>query len=121
MKSWLQSLLACLDCGADLVVSDRTECKADDLITGTLCCEECSLAWPVLAGVPLMLSAPGAYLTSYRDSVLATLAENGLASVEAVGMIDEFSTGHISEPMRLRDDWTALEVSDSTGQETGNR
>lgn len=114
MKPWLHSFLACQECSGELAPADALESEEQRLITGTLECAECSLSWPVLGGVPLMLPDPGAYLSSYRESVLASLVEHERASSAALKLVDEFCAGYSTEPMRYADDWTAHESRGGT-------
>lgn len=110
MKPWLLSLLTCLECGGELCSLDEVETEGDSVITGTLECGECDLLWPVLAGIPFLLADPGAYLSSHRDTILAALAEEQLASVATLGLIDDFSTGYVSDAFPIKDDWTEGEA-----------
>ncbi len=116
MKPWLNAFLACQDCGADLAPALSIESEDDELITGTLPCAECELSWPVLGGVPFLVPDPAAYLSSYRESVLTTLVEVGLASAAALALVDEFCEGHQSDVMRYADDWTSQEVGAEVGE-----
>jgi uncharacterized protein YbaR (Trm112 family)/SAM-dependent methyltransferase len=109
MKPWLYSFLSCQECSGELALAESLETQEQELVTGTLECAECELTWPVLGGVPLMLTDPGRYLASYRESVLASLVEHERASSAALKLVDDFSAGYSVEPMRYADDWTAHE------------
>ena len=109
MKPWLYAFLSCQECSGELALDESLETREQELVTGTLECAECELTWPVLGGVPLMLPDPGAYLASYRESVLASLVEHERASSAALKLVDEFSAGYAAEPMRYADDWTSHE------------
>jgi SAM-dependent methyltransferase/uncharacterized protein YbaR (Trm112 family) len=114
MRPWLHAFLACQECSGELTLGDELESQDDDLITGSVECAECELSWPVLGGVPLMLSDPGAYLASYRESVLTSLVEVDRASPAALAIVDEFGSGYENEALRYGDDWTAEESGGST-------
>lgn len=104
MNAALLDLLTCAapDCGGRLVVADR-----DGLV---LACRRCPARYPVLADVPIMVPAPAAYLASYRDAVLATLADCGRASRRAVEVVRAFAdAGGATEPLGFGDDWVADE------------
>ena len=109
MKPWLLALLSCQECSGELELAEELETREGEVITGTLECAECQLSWPVLGGMPIMLADPGAYLSSYRESVLTSLVEEGLASPSALALVDEFAKGYESEAMRYADDWTSEE------------
>jgi SAM-dependent methyltransferase len=79
--------------------------------SGLLLCG-CETAFPVLAGVPILVPEPALYLHQYRDAVLATLAESGLATPEAVQLVLDFGAACPGgEPLRFGDDWVEDEVS----------
>lgn len=109
MRAWLHAFLACQECSGELSIAESAETNGDALITGTLACGECELSWPVLGGVPVMLVDPGAYLSSYRESLLTSLVEFEYASPAALRIVDEFCSGYQNEPTRYGDDWTAEE------------
>jgi SAM-dependent methyltransferase/uncharacterized protein YbaR (Trm112 family) len=114
MRAWLHAFLACQECSGELSVAESAARQGDDLITGTVACAACELTWPVLGGVPLMLQDPGAYLSSYRESLLSTLVEFDYASPAALRIVDDFCIGYQSEATRYGDDWTAQESGDPT-------
>ncbi|MBK7078260.1 MAG: methyltransferase domain-containing protein [Myxococcales bacterium] len=74
-------------------------------------CTRCPAIYPVLAGVPIVVPSPTTYLASYRDAVLATLAEADLVTGPALTLIDEFArAGGPAEALGFGDDWTAAEA-----------
>ncbi len=99
----LLAMLACPmpECGGGLATT------ADP---GVITCMRCEAPWPVLAGVPVLVPNPGAWLAAHRESVLACLAECGAATPAAVDLIDTFAE-HFpgEEALRFGDDWTAAE------------
>jgi len=89
------------DCGGALAV------RARGLVLG---CRRCPAIYPVLAGVPVLVPSPPSYLASYRDAVLATLAEAGAATRDVVALIDQLAAlAPRSEALGFGDDWTADE------------
>lgn len=54
--------LVCPDCQQDLVVSGATERNGDQIVTGTLQCENCSSEFQILRGIPRFVE-----LTNYAD------------------------------------------------------
>ncbi len=110
MDSWLLDLVACPhgECGGALA---RTEgaVRRD----GTLRCRRCEAVFPVLGGIPLLVTDPAWYLGAHHDAVLAALAEAGLASRAAMSLLDDFgSQAGAVEPRRFGDDWTRNEGED---------
>ncbi len=104
MNAELLDLLCCAapDCGGRLAVADR-----DGLV---LACRRCPARYPVLADVPIVVPSPVAYLASYRDAVLATLADAGRATRRAVEVVHAFAdAGGATEPLAFGDDWVARE------------
>jgi SAM-dependent methyltransferase len=58
MNPDLIKLLACPDCGADLVIGDSTTRVAEAPIqTGSLRCSNCDLSYPVINGIPRFVPA----------------------------------------------------------------
>ena len=103
LPSSLLPLLACPlpDCGGGLAPAD---------LPGVITCMRCEAPWPVLAGVPVLVPNPGAWLAAHRESVLACLAEHGAADAESVALVDDFARHFVGEePLRFGDDWTAEE------------
>ncbi|MEZ4404091.1 MAG: methyltransferase domain-containing protein [Kofleriaceae bacterium] len=101
----LRELLVCVagPCGGPLAPPPR--------VTDYLRCRACGAVYPVLAGVPVVVPSPMDYLASYRDPVLATLAELGAATPAAVALVDQFAAparGR-AEPLGFGDDWTVDE------------
>ncbi len=79
--------------------------------SGLLLCA-CETAYPVLVGVPILVPEPALYLHQHRDAVLATLAEQGLATPEAVRLVLDFAAACPGgEPLRFGDDWVHDEAS----------
>lgn len=72
-------------------------------------CAACG-PWPLLADVPVLVPAPAAYCASFREALLATLAEHDAAGRETVAVIDAFAAESDAEPSRFGDDWTAHEA-----------
>lgn len=73
--------------------------------SGLLVCA-CSAAYPVLAGVPVLVRDPAVYLRRFRDPVLATLAERGLANRSLVDLVQTFvEASPAVEPESFGDDW----------------
>jgi SAM-dependent methyltransferase/uncharacterized protein YbaR (Trm112 family) len=73
---------------------------------GLLHCKRCGMAYPVLAGVPVLVPAPAHWVAGYRDAVIASLAEHGGATDAALAVIDGFAAaGTGAEPSRFGDDW----------------
>ena len=80
-----------------------------------LTCRACPALYPVLDGIPIVVPEPHAYLASYRDPVLATLAEHGLASPTAVALVAAFAdAAGPTEPLAFGDDWTRDETARPT-------
>jgi SAM-dependent methyltransferase len=57
-----------------------------------------------------MLPDPGAYVASYRESILASLAEQDLVSPKVLEVMDSFARGYSVEALQYADDWTAYEA-----------
>ncbi len=114
MRPWLLAYLSCQECSGELQLAEEAETRGDDLITGSLACAECELVWPVLGGVAIMLADPGEYLSCYRESVLASLVEEGMASASALAIVDDFGQGYEVEMMRYADDWTKGEAGEAS-------
>lgn len=73
-------------------------------------CRGCGFVFPILAGVPILVESPAEYLSTYRESVLACLAEFGVATKAAVDLIDAFAAAAPGrEPACFGDDWLANE------------
>lgn len=113
MQAWLLEVAACplTDCGGRLEIRPGGHEAGGRLRVGLLGCSACKSLYPVLAGVPILVPDPGAWLAGYRESVLAALAEAGEAPPEAVSLIDSFCRAVPgAEPLRFGDDWTAAEA-----------
>jgi SAM-dependent methyltransferase/uncharacterized protein YbaR (Trm112 family) len=100
LDAWLLDLVTCPrdGCGARLAVRPGG---------GLVACRGCGALYPVLAGVPLLVPEPHAYVAAYRESILATLAEEGRATRPARALVEAFAeaAGPV-EPLRFGDDWT---------------
>jgi len=59
--------------------------------------------------VPVLVPSPADYCASFRESVLAALAEHGLATAEAVRVVQAFADAGRGDAQRFGDDWTAEE------------
>lgn len=106
MEPWLIDTLACpfQGCRGPLAVVGGGQ-------DGVLSCTECEAPYPVLGGIPVLTELPTSWLATYRESVLATLAETGLASPAAVSIIATFADpAGDTEPMRFGDDWLARDL-----------
>jgi SAM-dependent methyltransferase len=61
--------------------------------------------------VPVLVPEPEGWCSGFRDAVLASLAEVGAASADAVAVVDAFaSAAPHAEARRFGDDWTAEEA-----------
>lgn len=97
LPRWLVPMLACPRCGKALAA-------ARSLIR----CSACG-PYPLLGDVPVLVSNPADYCRGFHDSILAALAEHGLATREAVAVVEAFAEGSDVEPRRFGDDWTPHE------------
>lgn len=94
---WRWKLLRCPSCGGPLRAGP------------SLCrCARCG-PFPVLGEVPLLVPSPSDYCASFGESVLAALAEHGLATREAVRVVQAFAEAGRGEAQRFGDDWTPEE------------
>lgn len=98
---WLWNVVVCPECGARLRPG-RDVCR----------CDRCG-PYPVVGGVPLLVPSPVDYCASFRESVLAALAECDLATAEAVRVVQVFADAGKGEAQRFGDDWT---VEESRGE-----
>ncbi len=55
----------------------RSSVNGDEIIEGMLRCQTCSQAYPILAGVPILLAQPWLYIRDNYDVFLALTAEAG--------------------------------------------
>jgi SAM-dependent methyltransferase/uncharacterized protein YbaR (Trm112 family) len=102
MPIWLLDVMACPACSGELDTDPR----------GVLRCNgRCGVLYPVLAGVPILIAGADRWMASYRESILAALAERGLAGEHELELIDIFAgAGGAAEPRRWNDDWVAAEA-----------
>ncbi len=115
MDAWILELVGCAfdGCGGRLGVEPGGTVEDGALIDGVLSCTQCEAPYPVLGGVPILTPLPTQWLATYRESVLAALAECGLASPTAVAIVDTFvQPAGPCEPMRFGDDWTEAGADD---------
>jgi SAM-dependent methyltransferase/uncharacterized protein YbaR (Trm112 family) len=111
-NSWIYTVLACPqpDCGGGLMVLGDVSGNSETGRSGLIRCGACEATYPVLAGVPILVARPMEWMASYRESILAALAEVGEADFRAVGVVDAFAQASLpQEPMRFGDDWVAGE------------
>ncbi|MEW6431127.1 MAG: methyltransferase domain-containing protein [Myxococcota bacterium] len=100
---WLDALLACPRCRGKLSSDGGGP-------HGLYRCRACG-PYPRLAGVPVLVPEPEGWCSGFRDAVLASLAEVGAASADAVAVVDAFaSAAPHAEARRFGDDWTAEEA-----------
>ncbi|MEW5741785.1 MAG: class I SAM-dependent methyltransferase [Myxococcota bacterium] len=107
-KFWVDALLACPSCGGALVRDGASP-------HGVHRCAACG-PYPRFAGVPVLVPRPSEWCASFREAVLASLAEVGEATAAAVEVVDAFAAGapH-AEARRFGDDWTAAESALTPG------
>lgn len=103
-STWPSKVLACPRCGGALPLPD-----SEDASSSLVRCEQCG-PYPCLAGVPILVSDPFGYCRSFRDSILATLAEHDAADRVAVAVVDAFSRGARPSDV-FSDDWTGHEAT----------
>lgn len=99
MNDRLVELLRCPNCSDHVA---EAEARLD--------CQGCGLPYPVLLDLPVMVASPHEWLASFRDSVLATLAERGAARSEVELALAFAEVGRGVEPRRFGDDWVGAEV-----------
>ncbi len=104
-------MLACPECADSLVGWPRGETAS-----GVVRCSSCG-PYPVLGGVPVLVPSPAAWCATYRESALASLAERGLATPEALEVLRAFAdAAPRTDPMRFGDDWTRDEAEGVEGK-----
>lgn len=103
---WLTELFYCPACEGELQPTGPAEGGA-----GLLVCDDCELPVPLLGGVPILVPSPSAWAAAYRESVLATLAEERMATPEVVTLVSTLAdaVGPV-EALRFGDDWVAAET-----------
>lgn len=55
MRRNLQEILCCPVCRGDLVLVVTTEDEDGDVLEGRLCCEACTIDYPIEDGIPSLL------------------------------------------------------------------
>lgn len=109
--AWLTRVVACPGCGGSLSARPGGQRRAGKLAVGLLGCRQCGAFYPVLGGVAILAADPAHYLASYRDAVLAALAEHRLASRAAVELVAAFAeAGRGAEPLGFSDDSVAADL-----------
>lgn len=98
-SAWWSQVLRCPRCGGALEVGQQLAR-----------CSACG-PYPVLGGVPVLVTDPSGYCAAFHDAILATLAEQGLADKEAVAVVEAFAEGRSDSPQTFGDDWTSHEAS----------
>jgi SAM-dependent methyltransferase len=95
-RAWVWRALACPRCHGRLV-------PALNLVR----CATCG-PFPLLGEVAVLVPDPAQWCATFHDAILATLAEHGTATREAVHVVQAFARGSV-EPSRFGDDWTEFE------------
>jgi SAM-dependent methyltransferase len=108
MPGGFVELLRCPNCADRFVLAERR-----------LDCQGCGLPYPILLEHPVLVSSPHEWLASFRDSVLATLAERGADRTEVELAMAFAEVGRGVEPRRFSDDWVASEVGAATEEMIG--
>lgn len=102
-RRWLDGLLACPTCGRRLASDGGGP-------HGLYLCGRCG-PYPRLAGVPVLVPHPAGWCASFREAVLASLAEVDAATRAAVDVVDAFAAAAPgAEAQRFGDDWTVDEA-----------
>lgn len=118
--AWLTRVVACPGCAGTLSARAGGERRAGMLAAGLLGCRQCGVFYPVLGGVAILAADPAQYLASYRDAVLASLAEHRLASRAAVELVTAFAeAGRGAEPLGFADDSVAADLGPAPAPLTG--
>ena len=113
MPGWILDVVACPQdgCGGRLTAAPLRGGA------GTLRCRRCSMVYPVLGGVPVLVPAPAHWVAAYRDAIVAALAEHRAAGREALQVVDAFAGAAPDEtPSRFGDDWIGADGSRPPGQ-----
>lgn len=98
-------------CEGRLGVVPGGESRNAALVVGLVRCKRCSAAYPVLAGVPILVPDPALYVGGHRDAVLAALAEVGEATPAALEIVDALAdAAGAVESLPFADDWTRNEL-----------
>jgi uncharacterized protein YbaR (Trm112 family)/SAM-dependent methyltransferase len=110
MDTWLLDVVACPLDGGRLAVTRGGKSAAGGLDVGVLACDRCKQQYPVVGGVPIVVSLPAEWLSAYHDAVLAALSEAGRASRAAVELVNQYAAAapHV-EPRRFSDVWVEHE------------
>ncbi len=95
-RAWVWRALVCPRCHGRLV-------PAQNLVR----CATCG-PYPLLGQVAVLVPDPASWCATFHDAILATLAEHGAATREAVHVVQAFAQGGL-EPSRFGDDWTEFE------------
>ncbi len=73
-------------------------------------CHACG-PYPLLGDVPVLVTDPFGYCAKYRDSILAAMAEHGVADREAVAAVEAFAGDERGTRESFGDDWTKYEAT----------
>ncbi len=72
-------------------------------------CATCG-PYPLLGDVPVLVEDPFAYCETFRDAILAAMAEHGVAEREAVAVVEAFAGDERGALEHFGDDWTLHET-----------
>jgi SAM-dependent methyltransferase len=104
MESWVFDVLGCAAPGCTGKL--RPIEGEGPLTDGVIRCRKCKTDYPVLGGVPILVPGPDTFIASYRDAVVASLAEARLLSRSGQRLIEAFAKrSPRTEPQRFGDDW----------------
>lgn len=100
--------LACSACLGPLVLAAGGD--DEGVVDGIAGCDKCGARFPVVAGVPVLVPDPAGWVASYREATLASLAEVGAATPQAVSLLDAFAgAARHPEHLAFGDDWVDTE------------